>query len=302
MLNLRRALGLASPAPATQADTVDLDKWVIDASLVGIGERLREFWRYRRVLSYFSTKAVKGLYQGTTLGVFWLFARPLLPLAISAFVFGGLLQVASDGIPYFLFFLTGMCTWMLFERGLLMVSRSFSQASSLLKKVYFPRLIAPFSATLPAIVNFAIYIALLLGAAVYYFVTEQRWYLVLGPELLLGALAIVLTLFFTVAVGLWTSVWMTRFQDLKFGLRYVTRFWFYATPVIYPMSQVPPQHRWLLYVNPMAPLVETFKWATLGVGELPVGPLVSSSIVIALVFIGGVWYFGRAEAAAIDDL
>jgi lipopolysaccharide transport system permease protein len=297
--SLRRALGLA---PAGEVAEATLDTWVIDASLVGIRERLSEFWRYRRVLSYFSTKAVKGMYQGMTLGVFWLFARPLLPIAISAFVFGRLLQVASDGVPYFLFFLTGSCTWMLFERGLLMVSRSFSQASSLLKKVYFPRLIAPFAAVLPALVNFAIYTGLLIAAAAYYLVVDGRWYLVLGPQLLFGATAIALTVFFTVAVGLWTSVWMAQFPDLKFGLRYVTRFWFYATPVIYPMSQVPPEHRWLLYVNPMAPLVETFKWATLGVGELPVVPLLTSSVVIALVFIGGVWYFGRTEAEAVDEL
>src|SRR5687767_8946855 len=115
-----------------------------------------------------------------TLGIFWLFARPLLPLAITAFVFGGLLQVPSDGVPYFLFFLTGSCTWMLFERGLLFVSRSFNQASSLMKKVYFPRLIAPFSAMLPAVVNFAIYMALLVGVAIYYLVSDGRWYLVLG--------------------------------------------------------------------------------------------------------------------------
>jgi lipopolysaccharide transport system permease protein len=299
LLDLRRSLGLVATG---DGQVLDREKWVIDASRAGLRDRLFEFWRYRRVLSYFSTKAVKSMYQGMTLGIFWLFARPLLPITISAFVFGSLLQVPSDGIPYFLFFLTGQCTWMLFERGLLMVSRSFSQASSLLKKVYFPRLIAPFSALLPAVVNFGIYMALLLGAAAYYFATDHHWYLLIGPRLLLGGLAIALTLFFTVAVGLWTSVWMTQFPDLKFGLRYVTRFWFYATPVIYPMSQVPVEHRWLLYVNPMAPLVETFKWATLGVGEFPVGPLLSSSIVIAIVFVGGVWYFGRAEAAAIDDL
>jgi len=300
LLELRRTLGLA--AAEGKVRPADLDKWVIDASRIGLRERLHEFWRYRRVLSYFSIKSVKSLYEGTTLGIFWLFARPLLPIAISAFIFGKLLQVASDGVPYFLFFLTGSCTWMLFERGLLMVSKSFAQASSLLKKVYFPRLIAPFAATLPAIVNFAIYMGLLIGAAVYYLIVDDRWYLQISPRLLLGGVAIALTLLFTVAVGLWTSVWQVQIPDLKFGLRYAMRFWFYATPVIYPMSQVPPEHRWIVYVNPMAPLVETFKWATLGVGEFPAMPLLSASVVIALVFLGGVWYFGRAEASVIDDL
>ena len=289
-------------APAGEAQTLDRDNWIIDANRTGPRDRLLEFWRYRRVLSYFSINAVKRMYQGTVLGLFWLFARPLLPILISAFIFGALLQIGSDGVPYFLFFLTGMCTWMIFERGIRFVSRSFDQSSSLLKKVYFPRLIAPFAAILPAAVNFCIYMGLLVMTAVYYLLTEDRWYLLIGPRLLLGATAILLALFFTVSVGLWTSVWMSKFPDLKFGLRYITRFWFYATPVIYPMSQVPPEHRWLVYVNPMAPLVETFKWSMLGVGEFPIGPLLTSVVVIAIVFVGGLWYFGRAEAAIIDSL
>jgi lipopolysaccharide transport system permease protein len=299
LIELKRTLGFTVPAATEKRER---DKWVIDSARAGLGERLREFWRYRRVLTYFSTRAVKSLYQGTTLGIFWLFARPLLPIMISAFIFGSLLDVPSDGIPYFLFFLTGSCTWMLFERGLRFVSRSFTQTGGLLKKVYFPRLIAPFASILPSVVNFGIYMGLLVGASVYYYVTTDQWYFQVSPRLAVGLLAIFLTLFFTVSVGLWTSVLMAKFPDLKFGLRYITRFWFYATPVIYPMSQVPPEHRWLVYINPMAPLVETFKWATLGVGEFPAAPLMSASVVIVLVFIGGVWYFGRAESAAIDDL
>ena len=151
LLELRRSLGLA--APRGDGDAAEREKWVIDANRAGFMERIREFWRYRRVLSYFSTKYVQAMYQGTTLGPFWLFARPLLPLAISAFIFGKLLAVPSDGIPYFLFFLTGNCTWMLFERGLRFVTRSFDQSASLMKKVYFPRLIAPFAAILPTIVK-----------------------------------------------------------------------------------------------------------------------------------------------------
>jgi lipopolysaccharide transport system permease protein len=300
LLELRRSLGFA--VPRADARGSEREKWVIDASRAGIVERIKEFWRYRRVLSYFSTKYVQGMYKGTTLGPFWLFARPLLPLAISAFIFGNLLDVPSDGIPYFLFFLTGNCAWMLFERGLRLVTRSFDQSSGLMKKVYFPRLIAPFAAILPSLVNFGIFLALLVAVSVYYYFTKQHWYLIVGPRLLLAALAIVLTLFFTVAVGLWTSVLQSRFEDLKFGLRYLTRFWFYITPVIYPMSQVPPQHRWLVYVNPMAPLVETYKWALLGVGEFPLGPLLTACVVIAIVFVGGLWFFGRAEAASVDNL
>lgn len=300
LLELWQWLGLASPSAGNAAERDN--KWVIDPTSVGVCERILEFWGYRRVLSYFSLKAVKRLYSGTVLGKFWLFARPLLPIAISAFIFGGLLNVASDGVPYFLFFLTGSCTWMVFERGLRFVSRSLDQSKSLIKKVYFPRLIVPFASILPAFIYFGIYVALLFGTLIYYYVAEDRWYLVIGPRLLLAGVAVALTVLFTIAVGLWTAVWQVRVPDLKFGLRYVTRFWMYATPVIYPMSQIPPEHRWLIYVNPMAPLVETFKWATLGVGEFSLAPLITSVCITALVFAGGLWYFGRAEAATVDRL
>jgi lipopolysaccharide transport system permease protein len=300
LLELRRSLGLA--APAAGSAPVERDKWVIDATRMGIRERLHEFWRYRRVLAYFSMRFVKGMYAGTSLGVFWLFARPLLPIVISAFIFGKLLQIGSGGVPYFLFFLTGQVTWMLFERGLLFVTRSFDSSRSLIKKVYFPRLIAPFSSVLPALVHFAIYMGLLLGAVTYYYFQDGVWYLQFGPRLLLGFVAVLLAVLFAIAVGLWTSVWQAKFSDTRMTLRYVTRFWFYATPVIYPMSQIPPEHHWLVYVNPMAPIVETFKWATIGVGAFYPGPLIASCCIIAAVFAGGLWYFGRAEAASVDNL
>ena len=299
LLELRRSLGLvARPGP----DRSEREKWTIDPSHTGVRERIIEIWRYRRVLAYFSMRYVKGMYEGTTLGIFWLFARPLLPIAISAFIFGALLKVGSDGVPYFLFFLTGMVTWMLFERGLLFVTRSFDQSKNLLKKVYFPRLIVPFASTMPALVNFAIYMGLLVGVAIYYLFKNGVWYLQFSPRLLAGIYVVVLAVVFSIALGLFTSVWQARFPDVRMTLRYVTRFWSYATPIIYPMSQIPPEYRWIMFLNPMAPIVETFKWATLGVGAFYGGPLLASTAVIAIMFVSGLWYFSRAEAASVDKL
>ena len=296
------ALAWAAGTAEAVAETPDRETWVIDANRAGIRERLLEFWRYRRVLSYFSVRYVKGMYGGTTLGPFWLFARPLLPIALSAFVFGSVLQVGSDGVPYFLFFLTGSVTWMLFERGLMFVTRSFTQSGSLIKKVYFPRLIAPFASMLPQLVNFGIYMGLLVATVIYYYFKEGVWYLVIGPRLVLALGAVALAVLLAIAVGLWTSVWQAKHQDVRFTLRYVTRFWSYATPVIYPMSKIPPEHRWIMFVNPMASIVETFKWATLGTGAFYPLPLLCSCVIIAIVFTGGLWYFGRAEGASVDSL
>src|SRR5687768_1378394 len=106
-------------------------KWVIEPVREGFAARVEEFWRYRRILMFLSARAVKGTYQGMTLGVFWLFARPLLPIAISALIFGSLLKVPSDGIPYFLFFLAGQSVWYVFEQSLLMTTRSLDSSKGM---------------------------------------------------------------------------------------------------------------------------------------------------------------------------
>lgn len=297
LLELRRTLGLL---PSARDDS--RDKWSIDAGKQGFRERILEFWRYRRIFVYFAKQAVTRTYQGTTLGIFWLFARPLMPIFIGAFIFGRFLGVPSEGIPYFLFFLTGQVTWMLFERSLIWVTRSLDQQKSLIKKMYFPRMIVPFAAVSPAVVNYGIYMLLFLGTLLYYLAKTGTWYLVISPRLLMAPVAIALAIWFAVGVGLWTSVLQARFRDLRFTLRYVTRFWFYLTPVIYPVSEVPPEYLWMIYVNPMAPIVETFKWATLGVGGFYPIALLSSFAVSTVVFAGGVWYFGQSEAVAVDKL
>lgn len=276
--------------------------WTIEPVRPGVISSAREMWTYRRLFHFFSVEAIKGLYEGTGLGIFWLFARPLLPILISTFIFGGLMGAQSDGLPYFLFHLTTVSVWMLFERSLLWATRSLDTQSSMLKKLYFPRLLVPLSAVAPAVAYFGIYLVLIVAAALYYLVKEHHWYLAFGLGWLVSFGAALLSVMMAVAVGLFTSVWMARFRDVRFGIRYVSRFWFYLTPVLYPMSQVPPNLHWVIYLNPMASIVETFKWGILGVGQFPVVPLMASLLVILGVGSAGVWYFTRTVAATVDDM
>lgn len=276
--------------------------WTIDPVNQGPRATVRELWRYRRLFGFFGVQSIKGLYQGTGLGVFWLFARPLLPILISTFIFGGLLGAQSDGLPYFLFNLTTTSVWMLFERSLIWTTRSLDMQSGLIKKLYFPRLIVPLAAVAPALVYFAIYLTLILLASVYYLYADHRWYLAFGPGWLVAIGAAVGAVLMAVVVGLFTSVWMTRYRDVRFGIRYVTRFWFYLTPVLYPMSQVPPDLQWVIYLNPMAPIVEAYKWGLLGVGQFPLVPLAASLGVMLVVGSAGVWYFSGSEATSVDNL
>ena len=277
-------------------------KWVIEPVGEGFFARVEEFWRYRRILWFLSMQAIKGAYQGYTLGIGWLFLRPLLPILISAFIFGRLLNVPSDGLPYFLFFLAGQATWHVFERSLLFTTRSLYSSQGMLKKVYFPRIMAPVSSVAISVVWFGTFMGLLVLAALYYLVKDGVWYIHMGPQLLVAPLCVAVSLVLAVGIGLFTSVLQLRFREMRYSIRYFTSFWSYLTPVIYPMSQIPPEHRWIIYANPMAPLVETFKWSLFGVGTVPFIPLLCSFGIILLVLIAGIWYFNWAESAAIDRM
>src|SRR6267143_2005532 len=163
LLALRRLFGFA--APATEATTEDRDwrsrKWVIEPTRLGFRSRVEEIWRYRRILWFFAAQRVKDRYEGMTLGPFWLLARPLMPIIVGTLVFGSLLAVPSDGVPYFLFFLAGTSCWRIFERSMLWVTRSLEHARGLIKKVYFPRLIAPIASVAPALTEFLVLFTLL---------------------------------------------------------------------------------------------------------------------------------------------
>ena len=277
-------------------------KWVIEPVRVGLVARVNELWRYRRILWFFGSRRIKERYEDTTLGKFWLFARPLMPIFISTVIFGSLLAVPSDGIPYFLFFLAGMSCWRIFERSLLWVTRSLDQNRNLIKKVYFPRLIAPISSVAPAVTEFAILFALLLVAIVYYYVQDGVLYLKVGWPMLLAPIGAVLAVFLAISVGLWTCVIQVRHKDVQYTIRYLIQLWFYLTPVIFPLSQVPERYRFLAYLNPMTPVVEMYKWGLLGIGQFPGRELLAGLAITLAIFSGGAVYFTRSEAAAVDRL
>jgi lipopolysaccharide transport system permease protein len=278
------------------------DMWLIDSQQQGVIDRVRELWGYRRLLWYFASDALRRMYQRSALGWFWMVMRVSGPIGVSAMIFGGMLDVPSDGVPYFLFFLCGTTTWTLFDRGLIYVTRSLEQNRRLVLKVYFPRIILPIAFVAPALLYLAMVLAVLVIATVYFHHHDGIWYVTISPRLFASAGAVVLSLFFTVAVGLWTSVLQLRYRDVRYGLRYFMPFWQNLTPIIYPLSFIPHKYHWLIALNPMAPIVETFKWGTLGKGTFSATGLVTSSVLIALTLVSGVWFFNREEAASIDKI
>jgi lipopolysaccharide transport system permease protein len=308
LLALRRWLGLSVPVVEGAAASGEHrpQKWVIEPARVGLIARADELWRYRRILWFFASRRINERYEDKTLGKFWMFFQPLAPILISTLIFGSMLQVPSDGVPYFLFILAGMSCWRIFERGVQRVTRSLDQNRALIKKVYFPRLIAPISSVAPALTEFGVLFTLLVATCVYYYFKDGVFYLRLGPQILVAFFAVFMAAFLSISVGLWTSVMQVRHKDVQFSIRYFMQLWYYVTPVIFPLSQLltllPKQLHFIPYLNPMSPVVEMYKWGLLGIGGFSVTGLVVGLLMAVAIFSGGVVYFNRSEAASVDRL
>jgi lipopolysaccharide transport system permease protein len=289
-------------APDAASSGAAADWWLIEPRQNGVVDRVRELWRYRYLWWFFAADALLAMFRRSKLGWLWLLLSITAPVGLNAIVFGGVLGVDSGPIPYFLFFLCGTTTWVLFERSLLFVTRSLESNRKLVTKVYFPRLILPMSAVAPGLLYLVVLLLVTVGTVIYYFRRDGVWYITVRPELLASVGAVMLALMFTVAVGLWTSVLQARYRDIRYGLRYVMPFWMYFTPIIYPVTMIPEQWRWVVAINPMAPVVELFKWGTLGEAHLTTPSLTTSMVLIAITLISGMWFFNREESASIDKL
>jgi lipopolysaccharide transport system permease protein len=286
-------------ADTSEQAAVDLGPgWVIEPRREGLVARVRDVWRYRRLLRFFAWKAFQKLYAGTVLGWVWVFIRPLFPLFVSTVVFGRMLGVGSDGVPYFLFVTVGSATWNFFQQATMWGTRSLEMNRAFLSRIYIPRLILPIASMTPAFLNLAIHLAIIGGAFVYYRVTTGVWYFTpLGIGWALAAVTMALAL--ALGISLWTSVPALVARDVRFTLQYVMSFWLFLTPVLYPLPRT-GEYGWLLSLNPMAAVVDMFKHGVLGLDLLNLRDLVISLIVIAGVAGSGLWFFGRAEATAAD--
>lgn len=272
--------------------------WVIEPRREGLMAAARDVWRYRRLLRFFAHLAFQKLYARTILGWSWLLIRPLAPLIVSTFVFGRVLGVGSEGMPYFLFLAVGMATWDLFNQAVLWGTRSLEMNRAFLSRIYIPRLILPMSNMAPAVLNFGVHLGLIACAIVYYRITRGTFYFTpLGLPWAL--LAVCMALLLALGISLWTSVPAMVARDVRFTLTYVMSIWMFLTPVLYPLPRT-GEYGWLLALNPMAAVVNTFKHGVLGLDVLNLADIGIALAVIAVVLGSGLWFFGRAAATAAD--
>lgn len=255
--------------------------------------RLAELWRYRELLWFLAWRDVKVRYKQTALGVGWAVLQPLFLMILSSLIFGGLGKISSGDVPYPLFSLCALLPWQLFAYALTQASNSVVAEQNLITKVYFPRVLIPLSSVLSGVVDFAIAFVLLLGMMAWYGVAPG-WGIVTLPLFTLLALAAAL------AVGLWLSALNVQYRDFRYTLAFLTQLWFFATPVVYPSSLIPEKYRLFYGLNPMAGVVEGFRWALLGKAEPPGAMLWVSVASVAVLLVGGLFYFRRMERSFAD--
>ena len=254
---------------------------------------LRDLWRYRELVYFLTWRNLKVRYKQTLLGVSWAVLEPFMTMVVFTIFFGNLAKVGSDGVPYPIWSYAGLLPWGLFAKALNDASRSLVANNHMITKIYFPRLILPLSSILSGLVDFAISFVVLLGMMVFYGVypTAAVWAL---PLLLLLALVTAL------GVGLWLSALNVMYRDVGYIIPFLTQFWMFITPVVYPTSLLPEKWRLVYALNPMTGVVEGFRWALLGI-QTQTGPMLAIAAVISLlILVSGLFYFRRMERTFAD--
>jgi lipopolysaccharide transport system permease protein len=275
------------------------ERWEATPRYPGAFATIGEVWRYRRLFRFIGDRALRKMYRRTVLGWLWLFINPLFPIALRALVFGAMLGVGSDGIPYFLFLLTGTVIWDVFAASLMWGTRSLEMHGDLSDQIYHPRAILPLGNMTPALLNVALKIGVLVLAVIFYAVYDGRVYLRLDVALLWSVSALVLAFLLALAISFFTSIWGESVRDIRFALGQLLTIWYLLTPILYPLSQVPDAYRGWMFLNPLAIIVETFKWGLFGVGQFYPEAFALMTLAVAMLLVAGLNYFSRSEARTI---
>jgi lipopolysaccharide transport system permease protein len=254
---------------------------------------LKAIWEYRELLYFLVWRDLKVYYRQTLIGAGWVIVQPLTTMVIFSIIFGRIAQIPSDGFPYPIFIYSALLPWNLFASSLTRGSTGVVGNAQLVSKIYFPRLILPLSGILSPLLDFAVAFVFLVGMMVW-FRTPPTWGILALPLFLLLAILTAL------AVGLWLSALNVRYRDVAHAIPFLTQVWMFASPVAYPISVVPEKWRLLYSLNPMAGVIEGFRWALLGKETLDFGVIVISSVMVLALLFPGIVYFKYTERTFAD--
>jgi lipopolysaccharide transport system permease protein len=254
---------------------------------------LGELWAYRELLYFFVWRDIKIRYKQTAIGAAWAVLQPFLTMLVFSLFFGRLAHIPSDGMPYPIFFYSALLPWMYFAAALQNATNTIVENQRLITKVYFPRLALPLSAVLSGLVDLGISFLMFFAMMVYYGIRP-------GAAMLWLPIFLLLTILTALGVGLWLSALNAIYRDVRYVLPFLVQFWMFASPVVYASSLVPEKWRWLYGLNPMAGVIEGFRWSLTSRGQPPGRMFVVSALVVIVVLLSGIGYFQKMETTVAD--
>jgi lipopolysaccharide transport system permease protein len=250
-------------------------------------------WRHRELLGFFVWRDVKVRYKQTLLGAGWAVLQPTLTMLVFTLFFGRLAGVPSGGVPYPLFALAGLLPWQMFAHALSESGNTLVAHQSLITKVHFPRLVLPLAAVISGLVDLACASIVLVGLMAYYGIAP-------GAAIVALPLFVLLAVVTALAAGVWLSALNVRYRDVRYTLPFLIQTWLFVTPIAYPSSLVPAAWRPLYALNPMAGVVEGFRWALFGApADAPAMAAIAAPLVL-VVLAAGLVYFRRSERTFAD--
>jgi len=254
---------------------------------------LKSIWEYRELLYFLVWRDLKVRYKQTSIGIGWTVLQPLIAMVIFTVIFGHFAKIPSDGVPYPIFAFCGLLPWTYFATALNRCMVSVVADAQLVSKIFFPRLLLPIAGTISGVIDFFISLGLFLGLMVWYGFVVTWWLLTLPLFLMLAFLT-------ALAVGLWVSALNVRYRDVTYTIPFLIQVWMFASPVIYPVSMIPEKYRSLYSLNPMAGVIEGFRWALLGKANPDFSVMAVSVVVVIGVLAGGLVFFRRMERTFAD--
>lgn len=284
------------------ASTRETENWtrVIRPRAGWLDIDLAGLWRYRDLIMLFVRRDFISVYKQTILGPLWFLVQPLTSTIVFTIIFGKVARIPTDGLPPILFYMSGIVTWNYFSACLTKTSDTFVSNANIFGKVYFPRLTIPISIVITNLITFAIQFGLFsLFLGYFYFrgsTVKPNVIILLTPLLLLQMAALGL------GFGILVSSMTTKYRDLAYAVSFGIQLWMYATPVVYPLSQIPQKWQWLYALNPMVTVIETFRLAFLGTGMVHYGPFVLSFAETLAILIAGIILFSKVEKTFMDTV
>ena len=263
--------------------------------------RFRELWKYRDLIWMFVKRDIVSVYKQTVLGPLWFFISPFITVLMFTFIFSTIAGIDTDGIPAPIFYLTGTTLWNYFQQCFLTSSTTFVANEGIFGKVYFPRLVSPISTIISNLIKLFIQLGVLVTVIVYYVVFKD-YQIHLNAHLLLFPVLIVLMAGISLGIGILTSSATSKYRDLQMFIGFGIGLLMYATPVIYPISQVPDQFKAYLMLNPISPIIETFRYSIFGVGSFSWGGLAYSAVFMVVALFSGIVVFNQVEKTFMDTI